>query len=108
MDIPPYVYISIITAIVSVSGAWAIVKYRLDKSEKTDDSQWTVITKIRDWQTKHIEDSLTVRIGYEKRMAEIDSGVREVKTQHSDIMKRMDLMDVKLDRLFELLSKNRN
>lgn len=114
MNVSEQLLIGAGTIIVSLAGSWAVIKYRLDRdererekkdlqNEKDHDVLFSLVREVKQLNIDHDKESSQVRVAYEKRFGENDANIRVIQSQYSEILKRLDGNDRKIDRLLEKL-----
>lgn len=104
--------IALITIILSLGGSWGVMKYRLDRNEKEYDKDDLEHAKIHDTMfnlirenkkliVEHEKDSAGIRLDFEKRFGGHDTSISINMSQYAEILKRLDGIDKKIDRLEE-------
>lgn len=89
----------ILTILVTVTGSYGLIQWRLKQSESQNENQWKYIHEIKESHSLHITDALTKRIEYEKRFGEIINSIGKVEIQYIEAEKRTRQIENKIDEL---------
>lgn len=74
-----------------------VVSLMMDKRDKTvSDDKFKVLFK---WKDEHVKESAEIRLGYSERLSSLDSKYEVTKSQYAEILRRLDGLDKKIDRI---------
>lgn len=110
MNVSEQLIIAGLGFITTIAGAWAVVKYRLDRDEKEDakkdiqnekdhDVLFSLVREIKQLYTAHEKESSQIRLDFERRFGQHDTNIQVNQSQYAEILKRLDGLDHKFDKL---------
>lgn len=82
----------------TIVGAWFVLKSNVDHLKGENESQWTVITKLRDWQDRHQMESAQTRLDIEKELGRIRENAGKIEIQISEVLRLVKGLDQRLER----------
>lgn len=93
--------IEIAGAAVTIVGFFYYLRFNVDQAKEENKEQWRVITKLRDWQEQHQNQSSEYRLQTEKEFGKVRENAGKIESQLSELVNLIKALDARFERWIE-------
>lgn len=95
-DLFPYASLT-----VSIIAGYFYLKTKVESLDKTDESQWAIITKCREWQASHEKEAADRRLEIERQLGKLREDSSKVESQLAELLRLVTKLTERFDKFMD-------